>query len=37
MAYFAEKCIKMIRKQGNIEGKFYFDQALTCKEGANSP
>lgn len=37
MAYFAEKCIKMIRRQGNIEGKFYFDQTLTCKEGANNP
>ena len=32
-AYFAEKSIRIIRKQGNVEGSFFFDNSLTNKNG----
>lgn len=34
-AYFAEKSIRIIRKQGNVEGSFFFDNSLTNKNGAD--
>ncbi|MDE5946602.1 MAG: hypothetical protein K2G63_04775 [Oscillospiraceae bacterium] len=37
IAYFAEKCIKIIRNQGNIEGSFYFCRSLTKKESSENP
>lgn len=35
IAYFGEKCINIIRKQGNIKGGFHFNYKLTRKESDN--